>query len=261
MAGLAIMQAGQMEKAGNSIYSEVLPSLSKGAELTLLFEQQSGLVAKIPAEIDLAKQEQAKRQYQEKVQTAKNLLAEFISSSQEAQDTKIIKDIEANLPEMEKAAKKVFDYASNFAVDQAVQALNADYEPIDKKTRELLQIFSGHKKEMADHAAADLSKAFSVLNRALWVAGGVIIILLTMSGILLVRNVTRRIHDLNEIMKRLAKKDFSVSIEPRGRDEIAEMTNTVRVFKEGMQKTAELEEKMNGIVAVLKNRHVKRGQN
>jgi len=230
----AIRSAQQMADAGTSLYRDALPGFEHGSRLNLLIERERGLVAQTPAELDLGRQAAFHDEFKRNAETIRQVLDEIRVTG--GDQTKVTLDrIGDNLKQLNEAGDNIFRLSSSFAQDQANQALNGVYAPIEAKIAKDVQSVFDRSKTTADEASATLARSHRML---LWIvlstATGAIVTLSAI-GVLVIRNVTSRIRRLTTAMSRLAEGELTaVIVGAEDRDEIGEMARSVRVFKDSM---------------------------
>lgn len=126
-----------------------------------------------------------------------------------------------------------------FTLRNRVIETNARLDELAAISRSLSQSLSGHVRELVEQArtlsasaaaGADESVTFGFLMLVTQIVVG-----LTVAGLIVwlyvQRHVARRLESLAGVMTDLAEGQLDVSVDTRGRDELAEMARTVEVFR------------------------------
>ncbi len=96
------------------------------------------------------------------------------------------------------------------------------------------------ERRYSDAAAVDAARDARAFTITLGLIG-VIGLLVVAVSILIGRSITAPLRRLTVGMQRLAEGDKTVTVDTRGRDELAEMARTVGVFRDSMLRSAELQ--------------------
>jgi methyl-accepting chemotaxis protein len=234
VSAAAIQGAEQMGAAGASLYNEAIPGLERGSQLALLFERQRGLVARAPGELDGTRQTEFHDEFKRNADEIGKTLAGL--SDNGADETRVlVQQAGQDLGRLNAAAGKVFDFAANFAQEQANQALNGDYAPIEATIDKTIAALVARNREKASLATETLERSHRLLRMIVFVASGVSILVVLAAGAMLVRNLTSRLGRLTSAMSRLAKRDLAVEVpSAMNVDELGEMARAVLVFKNAM---------------------------
>jgi len=240
VSAAAIHGAQQMADAGTSLYRDALPGFEHGAQLRLLIERERGLVARTPAEMNLDRQKAFRDEFAANAEKIKDALREI--------RTRVPKDtiagldpIAADLDELSKAADKVFQLSASFAQDEANQALNGDYAPVEARIAGNVQAAFDRSGKTAATASTALAAAHKLLSTIVLVTAAGAIVTVLVIGALIIRNVTSRIARLTAAMSRLAEHDVTIDVAAAGDgDEIGHMAKSVLVFKDNMIKADKL---------------------
>jgi len=147
--------------------------------------------------------------------------------------------------------KAVSDAApgSAFRRRRDILDLNRQLQDLARGNRDLSETLSDEVATLVGETKALGAAASGEAQRT--VRGGIVtivvqsLIFLTVAGLVVwlyvQRNVIRRLTSLAGVMRRLAEGDLSVPVEVSGRDELTDMAETVRVFKEQAVVKRELE--------------------
>jgi methyl-accepting chemotaxis protein len=240
LSAAAVRGAQEMADAGASLYRDALPAFEHGSRLTILLERERGLVARAPAEMDLGRQAEFRKEFAANLDKIAVTLGDIATTATaEAQTT--LKAIEGGVADMRKAAEKVFKFSESFAQEQANEVLNGDYAAIEAKIDKDIRTVFERSRQTAAEAAGTLADAYQLLLTIVLVTAGVAIAIVLGVGVMTVRNVTARIGRLTAAMSRLAQRDLSVAIAGvEDRDEMGHMARSVLVFKDSMIKADEL---------------------
>lgn len=226
--------AQQMAAAGASLYRDAIPGFEQGSRLALLVERQRALVARVPAELDLKRQESFRDEFKRNSDAIGQTITALGVGA--AGDTRVALDqFRLDLAELNVAAATVFDFAASFAQDQANQALNGTYATIDAKIGKDVDTLFVANRDKAASAASSLEVSHHVLLMLVFTAASLSIAFMLLTGIMLVRNITLRIGRLTFSMSRLAERDLKIEIpSTEDGDELGKMARAVLVFKNAM---------------------------
>lgn len=138
---------------------------------------------------------------------------------------------------------------SVFRQRREILDLNRQLQDLARANRDLSEALSNDVAALVAETKTLGATASGEAKRA--VRGGIVtivvqsLIFLTVAGLVVwlyvQRNVIRRLTSLAGVMRRLARGDLSVPVEVSGRDELSDMAETVRVFKEQALIKRELE--------------------
>ena len=132
ISAAAIHGAQQIADAGTILYRDALPGFEHGARLTLLIERELGLVARMPAELNLERQQMFSEEFTANTEKIEETLRDIRAGGAE-HSVAMLDLISVDLQELKKAAAKIFRLSASFAQDEASQALNGDYAAIESK--------------------------------------------------------------------------------------------------------------------------------
>lgn len=259
VSGASIVGADRMASSGLTLYRDAIPNFELGSRLALLFEQQRGIVGRLPGELDLERQSIFGRQFRANMdEIARTLDAlRLVSGGAGAAANSVSEELGV----LDAAAKKVFEYAAAFGQEQAIETLNKEYSVADARIARRIDLLSSDSRELASAAARDLGAAHYGLRLVTLSASAASMFGVLAFGGLIVRRLTRRVGVLTAAMSRLAAHDLDVDIPGvDDRDEIGRMAAAVSVFKAGMLEIERLrrDQQESGERAELEKRAVLR---
>src|SRR3954471_3719102 len=117
----AVYGSGLMASAAGVLHDPSLPALDRGSHLAIQFERQRSIVARVPAELDLQRQQDL---HEEFVRNGARI-AEQIKAVEETSlgTSKVLAaNIARTMVQLNEAAEKVFRLSATFAQDQAMVA-------------------------------------------------------------------------------------------------------------------------------------------
>src|SRR5262245_22211753 len=237
----AINGAQQMADAGTSLSRDAIPALEAGSRIASLFERARGLVARAPAELDLARQTGFQKEFQSTFATIQQILQDADARADPG-TRELLTRLAGNLQRMKAAAEKVFKLAADFAQDQANDILNKEYAPIEANIlNDVTTLFTATQKTAAE-ASGTLDRAYGTLQITVLSAAGASIVIVVLIGVMRVRNITSRLGRLTAAIRQLASHDLTVEIaEAADTDEIGEIAAAVEEFKTSAVSRAQLE--------------------
>jgi methyl-accepting chemotaxis protein len=229
-----------MAGAGTSLYRDAIPGFERGARLAILIERQRGLVARVPAELDLQRQQAFHEEFAANAKAIDETITSFTTNPANSIGADLAR-FRDDVARLNATAAKVFDFAASFAQEQANQVLNGDYAAIEATIGKEVDALFALNRQNASHAVETLTSAHFVLRLVVFITSSLAIAVVLVGGAILVRNITRRIDHLTSAMSRLAERDLNVEIpSANDADEMGKMSRAVLVFKNAMVAANEL---------------------
>lgn len=243
VSAAAIHGAEQMQSAGAVLYQDAIPGLDQGSQLALLFERQRGLVARVPAELDLNRQTEFRGEFDKNL----GVIADTVARMREGAGDKVkatLDKVAADMAPLKAAASKVFEFAASFAQEQANEVLNGDYAAVESKILKTIAWLLEQNRQEATDAAARLASSHDVMRAVVLATAGASIALLLLAGGFLVRSIRARIGRLTDAMSRLAQQDTTIEVPAADDgDEVGTMAKSVLVFKTSMISARDMAER------------------
>jgi methyl-accepting chemotaxis protein len=239
LIAIAVHASGQMGVAGAALYRG-LQGVSEADRIETLWERARGLTARVPAELDLAKQQQFHAAFDESLAGIRTALAARRRGDNAALSA-LIGAVDASVTTASRSAGEVFRLGASFAQDQAVGVLNGPFAAAEAEMARNLARLTAYQKDAAARDLARLNGARRTMAWMIGVAGLLSVILVGAIGMLLARGICGRVYRLTGVMRRLADGDREVVILCAGdRDEIGHMARAVAVFKQNAIEAARL---------------------
>ena len=138
-------------------------------------------------------------------------------------------------------------------LDAAIESLTADNRALSESLGDFIVELVGESQRLAENAAAGAREAVDAGLLTLLLQT---VVVLVVAGLILwlyvQRNVIARLEALALVMRDLARGDLDVEVRTSGSDELSEMAETVRVFKEQGLVKRELERERERTEAELR---------
>ena len=139
------------------------------------------------------------------------------------------------------------------ALDAAIESLTADNRALSESLGDFIVELVGESQRLAENAAAGAREAVDAGLLTLLLQT---VVVLVVAGLILwlyvQRNVIARLEALALVMRDLARGDLDVEVHTSGSDELSEMAETVRVFREQGLVKRELERERERTEAELR---------
>lgn len=236
---IAVHASGQMGLAGAGLYRGV-QAVSEADRIETLWERARGLTARVPAELDLGRQQQFHAAFGESVATIHTALAAQRRDGDTALP-ELIAAVETSVTAASGSAEQVFKLGASFAQDQAVGVLNGPFAAAEATMARDLKRLTAYQKDAAARDLARLNGARRAMGWMIGIAGMLSVALVGTIGTLLARGISGRVRRLTGAMRRLADGDREIGIPgAAGRDEIGHMARAVEVFKQNAIETERL---------------------
>jgi methyl-accepting chemotaxis protein len=241
---IAVHASGQMGLAGAGLYRGV-QAVSQADRIETLWERARGLTARVPAELDLGRQQQFHATFTESLTAIRAAL----TAQRRADDTALpplIAAVDASVTAASRSAEEVFKLGASFAQDQAVGILSGPFAAAEAEMARNLDRLTAYQKDAAARDLARLNGARRAMGWMIGIAGMLSVALVGAIGSLLARGISGRVHRLTGVMRRLAGGDRDVGIPgATNRDEIGQMARAVEVFKRNAIETERLTAEQN----------------
>jgi methyl-accepting chemotaxis protein len=243
VAGTSFVGANRMVDAGHRLHDRGAVGIAEASNLALLFEQQRGLVSRVPAETDLQRQTAFRARFQALSGEIDATLGR-IDGLVDGGERDEVHQLATLFAAMRKEAATVFDFSQNFVQDKAVEVLDGPFVDVEKQLDATLAELLAAIRVSADNDQTALRDAgtamIAFLGLGLLLGTGIVGALTW----LIARNIARPIGAMTEAMMALAGGSREVEIPGRGRaDEIGAMAGAVDVFKQNAIEKHTLEER------------------
>jgi methyl-accepting chemotaxis protein len=238
----AVYGSALMADAARTLHDQSLPALDRGSQLAVQFERQRSIVARVPAELDLQRQQDLHDEF------VKNgtLITDQIKAIQDTSlgTTKALAaSIAKTWVQLNEAAEKVFRLSASFAQDQAVLALHSDFGPPEAAVYKDISTLLQDSRESADRAVTTLNDAYKVMLAVIVATTLGAIITVVPISVFLARRVVVRINQLTRAMIALAANDLTIAIpSTQDDDEIGDMARATRIFQSNAEEAKKLAE-------------------
>ncbi len=259
LIAIAVHASGKMGLAGAGLYRGV-QGVSQADRIETLWERARGLAARVPAELDLNKQQQFHAVFDDSLAAVRATLKAQQRDDDAALST-LIAAVDSSVTTAARSANEVFRLGANFAQDQAVGILNGPFAAAETQMAQRLGQLTAYQKAAAAQDLARLNSARRAMGWMIGIAGVLAVVLVGSVGMLLARGISGRIRLLTGVMRGLAGGDLAGGIPCAGdRDEIGQMARTVEVFKQNAIETERLTDEQTAARDVKERRHVAMAQ-
>jgi len=221
----AVRGSHTMTAAGHAVYDVGMNGVESALNVRIDFERAKARVINAVSEMDLDKQNEHKKAYQD-------LLSHLLEKVRGAGDASTSGPMGEALTAYDVSAQKVFNYASLFAQDQAAQIITGELSAADEAMKDAIGRYVAGQKSQASTKVEELQETgrlmiLSIIGLGVFSGG-----LLALIGVTLARGIARRIHGLTFSMTALADEKLDTFIpDVRQDDEIGDMARAVEIFK------------------------------
>ena len=220
-----------MVEAGRRMEQVGLLGVERAVKIEALFERGRGLVARVPAELDLERQQDYRDAFAETIESMRSLTAEH-GEATDAEGRAQLEALSAIIADVEQVANEVFDYAASFAQDQAAAVLQGSFAEQEVLLAESVAGLIAHEKKSASAERQNLEAAKQAMTLAMTAAAAFGLLGAVGGGLWIARSVSRRILAMTACMAALARDETEAVVPSLAdRDEIGEMARTVEIFK------------------------------
>jgi methyl-accepting chemotaxis protein len=218
----------------SSVESDVENALSTSRrimETRVMLEKKSGLVARLPAELDQRKIDAFVAQIDEIEKKVDEALA-AMAANKRIVTPEMVEQLRSTRAEITKTTADVVKAAKSFSQTTALELVDGPFEANTAIAVILLEAIASNVEAVALSARASLRDS-SVSAWRLSPAGLMAVLLAVGFGLWIVRqSVVRPLNDIVRAMAKLADGDFDVVLPGLGRtDEIGKMAGAVETFK------------------------------
>ncbi len=240
LIAIAVHASNEMGSAGAGLYRGV-QGVSQADRVETLWERAPGQAARVPAEMDLCRQQQFSATLDQS-QTDIHPAQAAQPRGHDAALAKLIVDTDASVTVAARSAADVFRLGASFAQEQAVAVLNGPFVAAEKQMAQSLGQLAAYQKNSAARDLARLNGARQAMGWMIGIAGALSVALIGTIGTLLARGISGRVKRLTGAMRCLADGDRTIDVPCAGdRDEIGHMARAVEVFKQNAIERARLE--------------------
>ncbi len=225
--------SSNMANAGRAIHEVGVTGIKNTAKIDSDFQRLLGLVGRAPAELDLQRQAEYRESFHTAVAGIREYLATLAQTNRSAEEAEALRQLDKAFQQVGELGDQVFEFAANFAQDQANEVLAGPFADLETRVTQLVEArvagseaAAARQLEFLNSAQADMLFAVVVISLlALFVAGG--------AGTYVARRLSKRIVSLTETMRSLAAQDTKVEVPVTElRNELGDMARAVQVFKD-----------------------------
>lgn len=245
---LAMIVVGSLRQAAEDIHDDSFRSLMVVNDVVERFQGQKALLARTPAEIEVAKVGDYRKDFLAKADEIDRLSADYAKTAHGDAAARFVK-IQEHMRAYREKSEVVFASAEVFAQESAVNALNGPVAEVEKQLAGSLNEIKHLAQENARQQVADIqSEATSahlvmiVLFIAVVAAGVVAAFRISVSILSPLRDLQGSIVAVEQGF------DFSTRVKISSRDEVGQTAAAFNGLMESMQKAAS---EVNQIVAAI----------
>ena len=189
------------------------------------------LIMSNPADIKSEAQEVAAAR-QAVANTLESLEKDIVSAEGKAVFAKVVEARAAYVPLQGKIAELVA--AGN--TEEARILLLGDLRPRQLAYMAALDVLSKHEEQLMDAAAEDAHGAVASIQTAVWLTGGIAMVIAALMAFWIIRSITRPIYEAVELSRAVAAGDLSRQIEVSGHNETAQLLGALRDMQTNLAK-------------------------
>ena len=234
--------ATSMSEQGEILHTVTLSEARFTQAVSLDVERIHGYVSRSPSEFDLARQAELEAAVQERLGSAKRLIADFQTAYPDRYRENI-QQISENIESIQNDAAAVFRYSKNFSPEQAGAILNDSYANSYKSVQENLKFISRLVEKRSSDASNNLNETAKWAIRFAVAAAVAMFFVTIVPGLLISQGISRRLGILSNTTVALANNDFARADlgQVMGADEIGTMANSLNVLKENALRARQME--------------------
>jgi len=241
LAGAAFVGSSQMAGAGRQAFDSGMEKSAQGAQIELKLERMRGLVARAPAELDLDRQAEYRSMFSSELGNV-DTIVEFALEAAEGQEAEVLGAISSELGTVSDVGDQIFEFAANFAQDQANELLAGSFMESESRLSGLLIQLEDIHSTLAEEQLAGLDATKNTMLVIILVVSGLALVSVGGVGAFVATRISRRVIGLTDTMGRLAENDTSVDIPAlESKDEVGDMARAVEVFKQNAIEKVKME--------------------
>ncbi len=231
-----------LEGLGNDLYARSFVDMSASSDIAIAFQAQTAVVGSAPAELDLDRLMQMRERFDGLAAEMTGKIDGRLKDVNDAKSRAQMEAVSAALKDYAKAGGKVFDFASVFAQEDAINALRG---PVAKARARVDELIEAAFMAARENAAANVAEMRATAQNRLSAIIAIVAVLFAFVGgaaFVLSRSITTPLNDMTASMGSLADGDLATDVPARDRnDEIGDMAAAVQVFKDNAIRVREME--------------------
>ena len=241
---LVSLGGARMSKEGEGLFVKALAFNSEINKISISVERARGLIARVPAEFDLERQAQFKQAFDQSLNETQIALDQLQSIGKV--DIADRADALAGVvDEMEATASKVFDFAANFAQDQANEVLAGEFAAIEHSIAERIKQLSALADSENQNSISSLRDAASSMTNQVVIAGVAASIASLFLSFFVGRGIIRPIARMTTVAGRLAADEPVTAEGAERHDEIGKLAKAFKIFADRGLEAARLRSALN----------------
>jgi diguanylate cyclase (GGDEF)-like protein len=241
VASAAVSVSGSMVAAGERLQQQGVAGVEGASRLASLFDRQRALVSRAPAETDLDRQAQYRKEFDAislKIDAARLHLEEIVPPEMQAK----VRSLDASFADLRRDAASVFELSANFVQNQAMDMLNG---PLADTANGIDAVLQSLVRSVRDHAQGEVEAlvgARRALVQTITAVSLVTLGLLLGFGVLLTRSLSGRLRRITAAMTAVSAGTDAGNHVPATQDgdEVGEMARALEVFRRNAVEIAAL---------------------
>ena len=220
-----------VQEVGSDVES-ALSTQRRVGQIRVLMEKESGLVFRLPSELDQAKITEYAGRLAEFAKLIDSEI-EALAANSRIVTADMMKSINANRASAKNTTVKIIDAAKSFSQTVAVELASGPFESSMSKTNVLLDTVSSNVDSIAETARENLKQSSVWAWRLAPIGFTAVLIALGLGLWMVRRSVVAPLGDITHGMGALAGGKFDIDVPSIGRkDEIGQMARAVVIFRD-----------------------------
>ena len=226
-ATAGLLALNSLAKAGQGIYDRGVVAVSTISDIALAVEAQSALVGRAPSELNLEVVTRFKNDFDARGNDVGKRLAALQRADLDPTRQRLLADAEAARGAFASEANKVFGFASSFAQEQAVKALQGEFAPAETRMKQALARLVEQTRTAAKYDADAMQSSARVTGLLLLGCAAVLGVGVVLASLAIARSITRPLQQTVTVLEAVAQGDFRKDLEVKSHDEIGQMADAL----------------------------------
>jgi X-X-X-Leu-X-X-Gly heptad repeat protein len=206
------------------------------ADMRALALEQSSVMRNIGLHTDIKAMqadEDRARQLGKLYDDARERMAQLVSTPAERE---LIESLAKSDHALDKPFTQALGLSTSFRNEEAAQVLMKEVDPLVQKTLADLNRLIDLQKKAADDAMKASLVSGDRIAAATYVVGAGVLVLAILVAFTTTRSITGPLRDSLAVAKRVASGDLTSRIDPKGRDEAADLQHALRDMNDGLSR-------------------------
>ena len=226
-ATAGLLALNSLARAGQGIYDRGVVAVSTISDIALAVEAQSALVGRAPSELNLEVVTRFKTDFDARGADVGNRLAALQRAGLDTGRQRLLADAEAARGAFGSEANKVFGFASSFAQEQAVKALQGEFAPAESRMKQALSRLVEETRAVAKRDADAMQSSARATGLLLLGCAAVLGAGVVFGSLAIARSITRPLKQTVAVLEAVAQGDFRQDLEVKSHDEIGQMADAL----------------------------------